>query len=54
MNNPLLPGKAERGRDAEKGSAVDERVVIRKVNQHILLKFFLMTILCYIGMSPSA
>ena len=28
---------------------VNEKAVIRKLNKHILLKFFLMCILCYIG-----
>ena len=36
-------------KDEELGAAVNEKAVIRKLNQHILLKFFLMCILCYIG-----
>ena len=35
--------------DEELGSAINEKAVIRKLNRHILLKFFLMCILCYIG-----
>ena len=37
------------GKDEELGAAVNEKTVLRKLNQHILLKFFLMCILCYIG-----
>lgn len=36
-------------KDEELGTAVNEKAVIRKLNKHILLKFFLMCILCYIG-----
>lgn len=41
------------GKDEEEGKgsrhhAVDEAVVLRKLNRHILIKFFIMTVLCYI------
>lgn len=35
--------------DVESSSPVCEKAVIKKLNRHILIKFFLMTILCYIG-----
>jgi len=37
------------GKDAELGSSINEKAIVRKLNKHILLKFFLMCILCYIG-----
>ena len=34
--------------DLEKGPLVDEAAVLKKLNRHIVIKFFIMTILCYI------
>jgi hypothetical protein len=41
------------GMDAELGSSINEKAIVRKLNKHILLKFFLMCILCYIGEAPT-
>ncbi len=46
---PLRGQDPQSGRDEEHGSPIHEKTVLRKLNQHILLKFFLMCILCYIG-----
>ena len=35
-------------KDPEKAPGVDEAAVLRKLNRHIVTKFFLMTVLCYI------
>lgn len=40
--------------DVEAGSRVNEKAIVRKLNQHLVVKFFLMTVLCYIGTSCSA
>lgn len=46
-HQPLIVGK-----DAELGGSINEKAIVRKLNKHILLKFFLMCILCYIGECP--
>ena len=35
--------------DTEKGSSIDSKLIVKKIDRYILTKFFLMTILCYIG-----
>ena len=38
-------------KDAELGSSINEKAIVRKLNKHLLVKFLLMTLLCYIGES---
>ena len=41
-------------KDPEKAPGVDEAAVLRKLNRHIVIKFFLMTVLCYIDRTSLA
>ena len=48
-NKPVIA--ADFSRDLEKAAIVDEKAILKKLNRYILLKFFAMTILCYLGKS---
>ena len=41
-------------KDAEMGSSINEKAIVRKLNKHLLVKFLLMTLLCYIGESNNS